>query len=267
MVLATVRLRPSWRGSLRPGVLSKDDEGIRFWPVGFTWFTRTISGRADDSKATSNASPACTNRSRQRKSDCSGGSGKYTVEETSDTEGRIPSKDGFLATAGFNDVIVDNDGDRLRPPPLGVEPWDDRSFIFQRANASTGEANGTPPNNRRAPPRRRQLLKSPSQVAMEEFAALERRLAGGSSGTAEKPVTANIPSDGKATNKTPEQVAMEEFTALERKISGARGATTMYESKAKRKERLSKLRERPKVSLSYEFTGTRAIQRALLADY
>ncbi|CAM9679641.1 unnamed protein product [Scytosiphon promiscuus] len=56
--------------------------------------------------------------------------------------------------------------------------------------------------------RRKAASKSPQAVAMEEFAALERKLA-----------------PPRATpRKTPEQVAMEEFTALERKLGPAAGA-------------------------------------------
>lgn len=64
-------------------------------------------------------------------------------------------------------------------------------------------------------------MRSPQAVAMDEFAALERKLA--------SPLTRQQQPSEKS--KTPEQIAMEEFASLERKLGSA--ATTSASSRQK----------------------------------
>lgn len=91
------------------------------------------------------------------------------------------------------------------------------------------------------PPRVKPKLhrKSPHAVAMDEFAALERKLA--------SPPTRHQQQQAKS--KTPEQIAMEEFAFLERKLGSAPGTTAPSGQKnGSRKVPLSSL-PKPEVSV------------------
>lgn len=85
-------------------------------------------------------------------------------------------------------------------------------------------------NRERSPEKPNHPPKSPNAVAMEEFAALERKLAASAapaSAAPAAPVHPLIAVTVKAkAKKTAEQVAMEEFAALERKLGGAERVET-----------------------------------------
>lgn len=89
--------------------------------------------------------------------------------------------------------------------------------------------------------------KSASAVAMEEFAALERKLAASAAPASVSHAAAPPP------KKTAEQVAMEEFAALERKLGGVDAGPvgrTKQDGSTTRKARLTSV-TRPKVSSSH----------------
>lgn len=216
MALATVRQRPMWQRSLHVGILRKEDQYRHsLCPARFRPFrTTATSGHHFDTTSDSSL-PLGSGGELEVQSD--------TPKKDNPNAMKVSSrlkKEGFLAAAGFDDdSLMVEDGES--------STWSGGA-VMRNEKASIA-----PPQSRPRPPRR-PLPKSPNQVAMEEFAALERKLAGGAAKNKVKVI------------KSPEQMAMEEFAALEATIDGGGGGEF---GEGKRKAaRPSKLLAKPRVS-------------------
>lgn len=123
------------------------------------------------------------------------------------------------------------------PPGAATGELDKDDALLDSPDSAAPDTATQQENQSEPAARPKAASKSPQAVAMEEFAALERKLA---------PPRA-------APKKTPEQVAMEEFVALERKLAPAAGAgATAGSPSVKRgasKGAPSSSMPRPKVSL------------------